>query len=971
MASSLPMPSVAGDADRRALTLVERDDVAASVPKALPRTDVPANGTRLRGRGRECEALDRLLAGVRAGGSQVLVLRGRRGVGKTALLEYASERASECRVVRGAGVQSEMDLAFAGLHQLCGPLLDHAEQLPVPQRQALGTALGLRAGDAPDRFFLGLAVLGLLREVAAERPLVFFMDDAQWLDQTSAQVLGFVARRLEATSVAVVVTVYEGSGEHEFAGLPELVVEGLGNRDAGALLGSMVTGRLDEGVRDRIVAETRGNPRALLEVARSMTPAELAGGFGLHDPLLPPGQIEESLLRQLAPLPAATRQLLLLAAAEPLGDAALVLRATQRLKLGVEAAAPAVGAGLVEFGERVRFRHPLMRSAIYRASSREDRRAVHGALADATDPQTDPDRRAWHRAHATFGPDDGVADELERSAGRARARGGRAAEAAFLERATLLTRAPARRAQRGLAAAQANHDAGAPEAALDMLAAAQAGPLDALQNARVDLLRAQISFAVSGGSDAPALLLNAAKRLEPLDVGLAREAYLDAISAGIVNGQLGRDGTLAEIGQAARAAPQPLRHPRASDLLLDGLALLITEGYPAGTPVLKRALSAFCAEDVAADEDLRWLGLACHTAGLLWDDEAREILSARQVEAARDAGTPAVSPLALTSQLGAHLSAGKLDGAVAQNREAELVADPRESDRAACDALAVAAFQGREAESCRLIDATTSAVVARGQGTSLTMIQWSTALLYNGLGRYDKAVDAARQASEHPDQLLFGSWPLVELIEAASRSGMTECAADALQRLAETTGASATDWALGVEARSRALLTDGQEAEELYREAIDRLGRTRAVMYLARTHLLYGEWLRRERRRLDAREQLRVAQDLCTAMGLDAFAQRAARELLATGETARKRTLGTTGQLTAQEAEIARLAGDGLSNPEIGARLFISPRTVEYHLHKVFAKLNIYSRKQLVRALDSAPSRQGPPGTRLGVAEAA
>jgi DNA-binding CsgD family transcriptional regulator len=965
------MPSVADDADRRAPTPVVRDRALASLPDAVPHADVPADGTVLRGRRRECAALDRLLAGVRAGESQVLVLRGERGIGKTALLECALERASGCRVVRAAGVRSEMELAFAGLHQLCGPLLEHVDRLPVPQRHALGTALGLRSGEAPDRFFLGLAVLGLLREVAAERPLVLLMDDAQWLDETSAQVLGFVARRLEATSVAIVVTVCEGSGEHAFASLPDLVIEGLGDRDARALLGSMIGGRLDEGVRDRIVAETRGNPLALLEVSRGMTPAERAGGFGMHDALLPPGQLEERLLRQLAPLPAATRQLLLLAAAEPLGDPALAWRAAKWLELGVEAAAPAVEAGLIEFGRRVRFRHPLVRSAVYRASSREDRRAVHGALADATDPQTDPDRRAWHRAQATVGPDDGVADELERWAGRAQTRGGRAAAAAFLEQATLLTREPRRRAQRGLAAARAKHDAGAPEAALDMLAAAQAGPLDALQNARVDLLRAQISFAVSGGSDAPALLLNAAKQLEPLDVGLAREAYLEAIAAGIFNGHLGSGGTLAEIAQAARAAPQPLRHPRASDLLLDGLALLITEGHRAATPMLKRSLSAFCAGDDATDGDPRWLALACHIAGLLWDDETWAVLSARQVAAARDAGELTASPLALTSHLGAHLSAGALGAAMAQIQDADMAGDPREGDRAAYGALAVAAFQGREAESCRLIDATTSAVTARGEGTNLTVIQWSAAMLYNGLGRYDKALAAARQAGEHPDQLLFGSWALVELIEAASRSGMTECAAEALERLSETTRASGTDWALGVEARSRALLADGQEAEDLYREAIDRLGRTRAVMFLARTHLLYGEWLRRERRRLDAREQLRLAQDLCTTMGLEAFAQRAAREVLATGETARKRTIGTSGQLTAQEAEIARLASDGLSNPEIGARLFISPRTVEYHLHKVFAKLNIYSRKQLVRALDRAPSRPGMLGAPVGVAQAA
>ena len=492
---------------------------------------------------------------MRAGRSGALVVRGEPGVGKTALLEYVLERASGCRVARASGVQSEMELVFAGLHQLCAPMLDRLERLPGPQRDALGTAFGLARGVAPDRFLVGLAVLSLLSEVAEERPLVCLVDDAQWLDRASAQALAFVARRLLAESVALVFAARAPGEERELRGLPELMVEGLGESDARALLGSVLPGPLDERVRDRIVAETRGNPLALLELPRGLTPAELAGGFGLPDAPALSGRIEESFRRQLAALPAATRRLLLVAAAEPVGEPVLLWHAAEQLGVGVEAAGPAAEAGLCEFGARVRFRHPLVRSAVYRAASPEDQRSAHGALAEATDPELDPDRRAWHHAQAAPGPDEEVAAELERSAGRAQARGGLAAAAAFLEQAALLTPGSARRTERALAAAQAKHQAGAPDAALELLATAEAGPLDELQRARVDLLRAQIAFAVRRGSDAPPLLLKAAKRLEPLDLTLARETYLEALSAAIFAGRLATGGGVLEAAEAARAAP--------------------------------------------------------------------------------------------------------------------------------------------------------------------------------------------------------------------------------------------------------------------------------------------------------------------------------------------------------------------------------------------------------------------------------
>jgi DNA-binding CsgD family transcriptional regulator/tetratricopeptide (TPR) repeat protein len=904
----------------------------------------------LRGRRSECEVLDRLLGAVRAGEGRALVVRGEPGVGKTALLEYVVERAVGCRVARGTGVQSEMELAFAGLHQLCAPMLDRLERIPGPQRDALGTAFGLRGGGAPDRFLVGLAVLSLLAEVAEEQPLVCVIDDAQWLDGASGQALGFVARRLVAEPVALVFATRISGEERESTGLAELVVEGLRNGDARELLDSVVRGPLDERVRDRIVAETGGNPLALLELPRGLTPAELAGGFGLPDGQTLPGRIEDSFRRRLEALPAATQRLLLIAAADPLGEPLLVWRAAEGLGVGSRATEPAERAGLVEFGARVRFRHPLVRSAIYQAAPLEDRRSVHGALADATDPEVDPDRRAWHRAHATAGRDEEVACELERSADRAQARGGLAAAAAFLERATELTPEPARRAQRALAAAQAKHQAGAFDAALGLLALAEAGPLDELECARADLLRVQVAFVVSRGRDAPPLLLKAAKRLEPLDVRLARETYLDALWAAIIVGRLADGGGEREVAKAARAVPPAPEPPRPADLLLDGLAVRITEGYVAAAPMLERAVSAFRG-DISREEGLRWLWLAGHVARLLWDDESWEVLSTRHLQLSRDTGALTVLHLALNQRMGMHEHAGELAAAASLLEEAEAVAEATGSELAPYGALAFAAWRGREADLSELIDARMNDLVARGQGAGLTIIRWSSALLYNGLGRYEEALAAAHQASVHPHDFLYSTWGLVELIEAAVRSGKPEPAADALRRLSETTRASGTDWALGIEARSRALLSDDEAAERLYREAIERLARTRIRAELARTHLLYGEWLRRERRRIDAREQLRTAHQMLAAMGIDAFAQRAARELPATGETARKRTVETTGQLTAQEAQVARLARDGLSNPEIGARLFISPRTVEYHLHKVFTKLDISSRKELLDAL--------------------
>jgi DNA-binding CsgD family transcriptional regulator len=897
----------------------------------------------LHGRRVERGALERLLGAVRGGQGRVLVVCGEPGVGKTALLESVIGSASGFRVMRAAGVESEMELAFAALQQLCAPMLDRLDRLPAPQQDALSVAFGLRAGNAADRFLVGLALLSLFSEVAQEQPLLCVVDDAQWLDRASAQALVFVARRLLAESVALVLVTRDPS--EELTGLQALVIEGLPTGDARALLGSALRVPLDERVRERIVAETRGNPLALLELPRGMTPGELAGGFGLLDTPGLSGRIEDSFRRRLAGLPSDTQRLLLVAAAEPVGDPVLVWRAAGRLGIAVQAAADT--DGLLTIAARVTFRHPLVRSAVYRAASPEERQTVHRALADATDPEVDPDRRAWHLAQATPGFDEDVASELERSASRAQARGGLSAAAAFLERATTLTLDPVRRAERALAAAEAKYHAGALDVALGLVAIADSGLLTEFQCAHVDVLRAQIAFAVNRGRDAPPLLLKAAKRLEFLDARLARETYLDALTAAVLAHRLATGVGLLQVADAVRASP-PVRSPRASDLLLDGWVLLITEGYEAGTPMLKRALRAFRSQSVPRDEEIRWLWLACHTAYELWDDETWRLFSERLVELAREAGALAALPIALDALSSWTLFAGDFARAASLVEEGQAITEVTGSYPTAYGPVLLAACQGREDRATALIASSSQEVARRGEGMGLAVIQWASAILHNGLGRYEDALTAARQASEDPHD---PPRALPELIEAATRCGVPEDAADALERLSKTTQASGTDWGLGTEACSRALLSDGDAAERLYRESIERLGRTGVRLALARAHLLYGEWLRRARRRLDAREELRHAHQLFTDFGTEAFAERARVELVATGEHARKRSVETRDVLTAQEAQISRLAADDATNQEIAAQLFISPNTVDYHLRKAFRKLGVKSRHQLKEQL--------------------
>ena len=919
---------------------------------------------QLLGRRAERAALDRLVGDVLEGASRVLIVRGEAGVGKSALLDYLSRRiASETgrdtgwRTVSAAGVQSEMELAYSGLHQLCTPLLDHLGELPAPQREALETVFGLSAGPAPDRLLVGLATLSLVAQAAEQQPLACIVDDAQWLDEASAQMLAFVARRLLAEPVALVCAARTGIGDGVMAGLPELDVRGLSDGDARSLLLDHVPVPVDAAVTDQIIAESHGNPLALLELPRTWQAAELAGGFGLPTRQPVAGKIEHSYVKRLRLLPAGTQLLVLAAAADPVGDLALLRRAVGDLGIDMAEAAPAVDAGLVQMRFRWEFAHPLVRSAVYQASDAADRRRVHRALAGATDASADPDRRAWHLARAAPGPDEGVAAELEQSASRAQARAGLAASAAFLTRATELTPDPGARTRRALSAAFANVQAGAFGPTQALITIAADGPADDMQRAQIDLVRAQLAFASSRGREATLLMLAAAQRLKPLSIQVARQTYLDAFSAAQFAARLNEGVGTAEVARAVRSAPRPPdAAPTPGDLLLDAFAWL-TEDYAEAVPLGREALTRLRSDPGSAREHLRWLWQGCVLALELWDDHSADDLSGHHLHMARRMGALSELPLALGSRTPILVFCGELTAAASLVEESRSVHEAAGIAEAPYGALVLTAWRGQAREATELIGAAIGDASARGEGVGVAICEYSHAVLCNGLGQHEEALAAARRACADPAEMVAHNWGMIELIEAAARTGRACLAAGALERLTAKAHACRTDWALGVEARSRALLSGGDTAETGFREAVAHLQRARVRGELARAHLLYGEWLGRENRRADARRELTLAYDMFTAMGMAGFAERTRRELLATGATVRRHTADAVDQLTEQEALIARLARDGLSNPEIGAQLFISGRTVEWHMRKVFTKLGVSSRHQLRTAM----ARRGRP----------
>ena len=904
---------------------------------------------RLTGRRDERARLDELIAAARAGTSGALMVRGAVGIGKTALLDSLLANAPGCRIVRGVSVESEMELAFSGLHQVCAPLLDHLARLPEPQQDAIATAFGLRAGSPPDRFLVGLAVLSLMSDAAEAQPLICLIDDAQWLDRVSAQVLGFVARRLAAESVVIVFAARDGQEIRELTGLAEMQLMPLGEADSRAVLAAAISGRVDASVVDRIVAESGGNPLALLELPKAWRSSGAAGGYGLPDSVSVPDRVEESFRQRVAALPEMSRYLLLVAAAEPVGDASLVRAAAERLGIPRDASERAEAAGLLDGGLEARFRHPLVRSVVYQDAPISQRRRVHAALAEATDPALDPDRRAWHLALASAGPDDEIATALESSAGRAHARGGVSAAAAFLRQAASLTPDPTQRAARTLAAAQASFQAGGFEDALSLLATAEAGPLDEFKRAMADVLRAHIAFASGFGSDAPPLLAKAAHQMEAFDAGFARQTYLIAWVATVFAGHHAGPEDLAHVCRTILALPPRPGDPQALDLLLDGLARLVVDGRAAATPTLQQAAEAL--PGISPDDVIRWGWAATAATDATWDPEGTRAIAEIQSSIFRQVGALGQLTIPLAALGNVALWCGDLLGAASIAAESTSVAAAIGSHYPPTITLRLLAMRGNEREAVALIAGTLADAERGGRGMGGTNADWAAAVLYNGLGRYDQALAAADRATSATFEPFVSMWALPELIEAAARAGHAERARDALERLTETTQPSGTDSALGIEARSRALVSDKASADNLYREALLRLSHTPLRPELARTNLLYGEWLRREGRRIDARDQLRNAYELFAALGMEAFADRARRELVATGEHVRKRGVENRDELTPQEEQIARLARDGQSNQEISAQLFLSPRTVEWHLRKVFVKLGIASRRDLRRAL--------------------
>lgn len=904
---------------------------------------------RLRGRDVERTEIDALVARARTRRSGALVVSGEAGVGKTALLDDIVERAApHVRVVRMVASEAEMELPYAGLQLLCGHMIDAAGDLPTPQREALEAAFGLRAAGEPNPFLVGLAVLGLLTANAGDRALLCVVDDAQWLDAVSARAIAFVARRLDAEGIALVLAMREV--DDAFGDLPQLVVQGLGDDDARALLHRSVPGAIDRRVCDQLIAEARGNPLALQELPRGLSPAELAGGFALARSMPLESRIEQSLMSGVRTLPEPARGLLLLAAADPTGDPALLLRASAILGLDAGARDAAEQAGALVVGTRVGFRHPLVRSAVYRAASPEDRRGVHAALAEATDVERDPDRRAWHRASATLLPDEDVAADLERSAARARTRGGVAAAAAFLQRAAELSPDPRRRAQRLITAAEAKHDAGAPDAALRLLDAARDEPLTALQTALIDRLRAQAEYALRRDRSGPRQLLAAAQGLEALDPVLARDTFLLALSAALSAGRLGDADMVTDVARAILDATADDTSPRARDLILRGQALLAAEGQAAALPTLRRALRAFAEQPLDALE-VHWMWFGARAAQDIWDAESMRTLAARQAELARAGGQLTV----LTSALGQLMVVHMFDGHVDQ---AEDVCDEIDAIRSVTGhplpktaRLFLAAYRGRVEEVEQRAKELRADGHGRGEGYALCVANMAEALVYNGAGRYADALASARRELPHTGELYHAMRTLLELVEAAVRSGERALAEEACARLRTVTQPVDNAWSRAMQSMAEAQLREGDAAEALYRSAIAGFDTVRVPMLVARARLLYGEMLRRRQRRVDAREQLRAAHEVLARCGYAGFAERAARELAATGETLRVRTPEATDQLTDQELNVARLAREGLTNRAIGARLFISDRTAEYHLRKVFVKLGISSRAELKGAL--------------------
>ncbi len=912
------------------------------------------------GRDDETGALEDVLAAVRDGLSGVLVLRGEAGIGKTALLDRAAGMAPDMRVAWVAGVESEMDLGFAGLHQLLVPLLDGLHELPAPQRAALQSAFGLAAGPPPDRFLVGLATLTLLTGAAAGRPVLCVVDDAQWLDRASAEVLGFVARRLFADRVGMLFAVREGEERAVvFEGLPELPVGGLAEDAARELLAAAAGGAVDPRVGARIVAETAGNPLGLVEFGGELTAGERSGAVPLTGPLRFGGRLEKLYLSRVRALPADAQTLLLVLAADQLGDPAKVWRAAGRLGIGPEAVELPGVERLVTGAPSLQFRHPLTRSIVYHGARSVARWRVHEALAAASDPVRDPDRRAWHLAQAVSGPDEEAAGELEASAGRARGRGGWASSAAFLERSAELTQNAARRARRLVAAAGARLAAGETPAARALLDRAAPDLPDPVVSARARRLEGDILFAAGEPAAATSVLLEAARMVAPYDARLARDTLLEAFAAQLSS----RAAGTAEVLQAVRSAPGVTESPAtAGDLLLDGFAAVAERRFAVGSGLLRQAVAAVTGgQPVPGDAPQRFLAFRLAVTEL-YDDSAWRELAGQWVARARARGALAAMVAGLGFQACSQLAEGRFAAAEATIAEARTLAGAM-GNRTYLAGLAnaeleVLAWRGDQAAARPLAARLLRVAADQGDGHGMQRVHKALAALELGLGNNQEALHYALKAVAGQPVLSFQPGPDV-LIEAAIRCGDRAAATAALEAVAPRWLACETPWSLGLLARGQALLADDEHAEDGYRLSIERLRQCQVTPELARSHLLYGEWLRRRRRRRGAREQLRAACELFGTLGMEAFAHRAQAELRAAGEHTVARGAAAPDTLTPQEAQIARLAAGGATNLQIAAQLFISASTVDYHLRKVFRKLGVASRVRLAHMLSELGTATG------------
>jgi DNA-binding CsgD family transcriptional regulator len=903
------------------------------------------------GRRGEQRVVADLLAAMRRGRSGVLVIRGEPGIGKTALLADSLALASDSRIVTISGAESEIELAYAGVQQLCAPFLNYLDALPGPQKNALRVALGSQeaaAGGTPDRLLVGLALLTLLGEAARDRPVVCIVDDAQWVDAASLDAIGFVARRLLADPIAIFFAARQLGAEHQLSGLPELELGGLEDADARALLREMVPGRLDERAREVLLAESGGNPLALLELHKALNPEELAGGYGLAQAASRISRISSSFERRLNELPSETVLLMLIAAADAAARSDWLWAAAERLGLDASVAQPAEDAGLITVFDGLRFRHPLIRSAVYRTAPIAARHRVHAALAQVITGSAADEHRAWHRAKAAPRPDEQIATELLRASERAGARGGVAAAAAFLALSADLTSDAELRVQRRLKAANAKLDAGAPAAASELMVSISAENDSEHVGARIALLRAKLAFAINRGRDAPPLLLAAAERLSRLDPLLSRETYLAALMAAMNVGRLPADerSMARSIAEAARSAPPAAEPPRAVDLLLDGLVVRLTDGYAAAAPLLTRGLREYLREDALGTADPRWHGVTHRVCLDLFDRAASNALAARQVEMLRAAGELTVLPAVLYQYAGLCITEGRFNQATGLIVEAEAVIAATGAPPLASIRPYLAAYRGQE-QLCRtLVESAIGDATIRGEGGEVTVALCSKAILHNSYGQYAEALEACAAVSSFDDVGNYG-YMLVEMIEAATRCGEGQVAAEALERLTERADASGSKTAQGLAARSAALVAgDDPRAEAEYQRSIELLEQSYSL-YAMRTRLVYGEWLRRVRRRRDARVELRIAYDAFAAMGAEGFADRARKELTVAGETIYPGPPGQAVGLTAQESHIARLAREGHTTSEIAGQLFLSPRTVEWHLSRIFAKLGIASRRDL------------------------